>query len=333
MKVLIIGLGSMGKRRIRCLQSLGIDEIYGFDTRSDRSKEVVDKYKINAVDNYSVLLEKNIINAAIISTSPESHMNYAFELVRKNIPCFIEASVTDSHLIKELSEEIKEISIVVAPSCTMKYFKGPKLIKKIIKDKIIGDPIYMTYQTGQYLPDWHPWENVKDFYVSNKITGGCREIVPFELTWLNSLFGNPTPISSIIKNTKNLNIDIDDFYQIHLNYPNNLIANITIEVISRPFALREFRLSGKEGQIVYSQDENCVRYAEKNQKKWITFNLDDGDAEPGYINPERPYIEEINDFLNAVKTRGTKLFPNTLEKDYQVLSLLNELEKISLKIK
>ena len=331
MKVLIIGLGSMGKRRIRCLQRLGINEIYGFDTRLDRSREVFDKYKINLVDDYSIFLEKKIINAAIISTSPESHMYYAFELMRKNIPCFIEASVTDSHLIKQLSEEIKDTPLIVAPSCTMKYFKGPKLIKKLIKDKIIGDPIYMNYQTGQYLPDWHPWEDINDFYVSNKITGGCREIVPFELTWINSIFGEPSPINSIIKNTKNLKIDIDDYYQFNLNYPNNLIANITIEVISRPLALREFRLSGSDGQLLYSQDENCVRYAEKTQKKWITFSLDDGDAEPGYINPETPYIEEIKDFLNAVNNQEPRLFPNTLEKDYEVLSLLNQLEKISLK--
>ena len=38
------------------------------------------------------------------------------------------------------------------------------------------------YHSGQYLPDWHPWESYKDFYVSNPATGARREIVPFELS-------------------------------------------------------------------------------------------------------------------------------------------------------
>lgn len=38
---LVIGLGSMGKRRVRCLQALGVlnENIYGIDTREDRCIE------------------------------------------------------------------------------------------------------------------------------------------------------------------------------------------------------------------------------------------------------------------------------------------------------
>ena len=34
---------------------------------------------------------------------------------------------------------------------------------------------------GQYLPDWHPWESYKSFFVSNKKTNGCRELFAIEL--------------------------------------------------------------------------------------------------------------------------------------------------------
>ena len=39
MKFLQIGLGSMGKRRIRCLQALGETGIVAFDPREDRREE------------------------------------------------------------------------------------------------------------------------------------------------------------------------------------------------------------------------------------------------------------------------------------------------------
>ena len=329
MKVLIVGLGSMGKRRIRCLLNLGINDLYGFDKRQDRLKESLDKYKIKTIEDFDDFLEKTDLDALIISTSPESHMEYAYKSVSKKIPCFIEASVSDSNLIRDLSRKIKNKKLVVAPSCTMKYFKGPSQIKKLISEGIVGKPIYLDYRTGQYLPDWHPWENINDFYVSQRNTGGCREIVPFELTWLNSLFGQPKPINSIIKKTNNLNVDIDDYYHFSLNYPNDLIANITVEVISRPFALREFRLTGSNGQIVFSQDENKVRYSTKEKSEWIEVDLSYGEIEPGYINPEKPYINEIDDFLKAVNNSNQDYFPNTLEKDYEVLSILEEIEKIS----
>ena len=46
MKVLVIGLGSMGKRRIRNLLKLGYKDIIGFDIRTDRINEVNKKYHI-----------------------------------------------------------------------------------------------------------------------------------------------------------------------------------------------------------------------------------------------------------------------------------------------
>ena len=46
MRFLIIGLGSMGKRRIRNLQSLDVGEISGFDISEGRRKEAREKYGI-----------------------------------------------------------------------------------------------------------------------------------------------------------------------------------------------------------------------------------------------------------------------------------------------
>ena len=43
MKFLIVGLGSMGKRRVRNLQRLGMTDITGFDPRADRRDEAAGK--------------------------------------------------------------------------------------------------------------------------------------------------------------------------------------------------------------------------------------------------------------------------------------------------
>ena len=46
LKILVVGLGSMGKRRIRNLVKLGHRDILGFDTQKLRRNESSRKYKI-----------------------------------------------------------------------------------------------------------------------------------------------------------------------------------------------------------------------------------------------------------------------------------------------
>ena len=57
--------------------------------------------------------------------------------------------------------------------------------------------------------DWHPWENVTDFYVSNQETNACREMVPFELTWIVDIFGYPEEIIGCYGKTMNVGADIN----------------------------------------------------------------------------------------------------------------------------
>ena len=49
MKFLVIGLGSMGKRRVRCLQALQYTDVVGFDPREDRRKEAENKFHIKTI--------------------------------------------------------------------------------------------------------------------------------------------------------------------------------------------------------------------------------------------------------------------------------------------
>ena len=49
-------------------------------------------------------------------------------------------------------------------------------------------PVNYIYHIGQYLPDWHPWENYKNFFVGDKRTGGVREIFGIDLPWLCLLY-------------------------------------------------------------------------------------------------------------------------------------------------
>lgn len=329
MKFLVIGLGSMGKRRIRNLLAIGGIQIAGFDIREDRCVEARKNYDVAAYADFAVAIETFCPDALVISTSPKHHMTYAWAGFERGLSCFIEASVVDAERILELHRRTKDSQVLMAPSCTMRYFSGPKKVKELIRGGTIGQPLNINYQVGQYLPDWHPWERIEEFYVSARETGACREIVPFELTWLNDVFGKPNPLACVKAKLTDMNADIDDVYHCLLRYPEGVLANLTVEVISRPRATRELRVLGTDGEIVFSTDENSVRYANTQYSDWIRFDLGSGTVKTGYINPEEPYIAEMRDFVQAFIRRDKGLYPNTLLDDHQILQTLYQLEELS----
>lgn len=328
MKFLVIGLGSMGKRRVRNLMALGHKQVAGFDPREDRRDEAKNKYNIQTYDLYEDALSQFKPNILIISTSPSLHMDYAIPASEMGLHCFIEASVVDESRIQELYNTIDN-NIVISPSCTMRFHPVPKAIREILDNNHIGKILNINYLTGQYLPDWHPWEDINDYYVSNRETGGAREIVPFELTWINDIFGYPTPLACVKDKLSDMKADIDDMYHCLLSYPENILASITIEVLSRPKATRELHILGSHGRISYSADDNFVKYIKVGQNDWTILPFDSGTLEPGYINSEEPYMNEMKAFIYAVKNCDRFLFPNTLEKDFKILELLNKLEQLS----
>lgn len=324
MKFLVVGLGSMGKRRIRNLLSLKAGEIIGFDPRQDRRDEALQRYGIRTVDTFDAGLEEGT-DALIISTPPDLHMRYAIPAVRAGKHFFTEASVTTEGM-RELIDECRDKKTVAAPSCTMRFHPSIKKIKEIVTQGVIGTPLAVTYHSGQYLPDWHPWEDYRKFYAAKRETGACREIVPFELTWLTWVFGRPAKISCFKDKISGLDVDIDDVYQILMNFESGLTAHLLVDVVART-PTRSFRLLGKDGVVEWSWDSKRVQLYSAASKKWTAFLEPTAIVEAGYQAAENMYIDEISAFLSAIQ--GQAPFPSTFEEDLEILKYLLLAERSS----
>lgn len=326
MRFLVIGLGSMGKRRIRCLKKLKYEEIYGFDNNLVRAKHVESEYKIKTFSNFEDSINSSRPNVFIICTPPDKHYFYAKHAAKKKINCFMEASVETYKDTMKLSNFEKKSQTMIFPSCTMRYFHAPKIIKKLITQKMIGNILNFNYQVGQYLPDWHPWENINNFYVSKKKTGACREIVPFELNWICGIFGLPKVVSSYIGKISKLKMTADDIYHFVLKFPKNIIANITVEVLSRGGATRNMVILGSKGRICLNYEDKTIKLYSKSNLKKIFYINEGAKSYKGYINSESPYVNEMLDFIKAVSNKNKKFFPNNLVNDGKILRVLEEIE-------
>lgn len=320
MKALVVGLGSMGKRRIRCLQALGVKDITGFDKREDRIAEAVSKYNIAIT---RTLDEKTMAeyDCAVISTPPDWHFLYMEMATKAKTHFFVEAGVMREGLL-DLERMAKEAGIVAAPSTTLSYFSAIQKVMEIVQSGKIGKISNFIYHSGQYLPDWHTYEHVSEYYVSNPLTGATREIVPFELTWLCKCFGWPKSVSA--RTEKTINIEgaekIDDTYSLLLEFPTHP-GVLVVDVVARA-ATRTLSVMGTEGQIHWNWNDPAISVYDPTMKEWTKVAYPKGKAAEGYnVNiAEGMYIDEVGDFLAACQSK--KAFPNTLSEDVRVLDIL-----------
>jgi len=322
MKCFMVGLGSMGKRRIRCLQALGHTHLVGFDIRPDRMQDARNEYGIETIDSL-VAMHCNEFDCMFVSTPPDRHNEYLKFGIEHVIPTFVEASVVLAH-VQEIYEMNKSQSLFIAPSCTMKFHPMVKELKRIVHSGKYGKLTNFTYHTGQYLSDWHPWENVQDFYVSHRLTGGAREIVPFELTWLTEIFGDPYDIKGYFQKTTEIGANIEDSYAFVLRF-SNAVACMLVDVVSR-FATRSLLVNLEKCQLRWNWEEGLLKIFEVEHQRWISCHQTENIAAKGYNKNiiEAMYLDETKAFIDGIQT--PRSFPNSLENDLKILQLLEALE-------
>ncbi len=283
MKFLVIGLGSMGKRRIGCLKELGYEDIVGYDIKEERVLSV----DIQTFTDFGLIMFEKP-DVFLICTPPDHHLSYQSFGIAHGIPCFTEASVCLEGLEK------LDNSSLIYPSATMRFNKEIKIIKRNIEYE--GNPAYFDYYCSSYLPDWHPNEDISDFYVSKKKTGACREIVPFELEWLVWCFGKVRTLKSIIKNTT-LFGEIDDIYEILIEFESGTIGHVRIDIIS-PYA------KGGKREFIMVKGSNFFQRT--------------------IIPTEQMYVNEMSHFIESLDTDIE--YHYSLEEDIKILKLLEEIE-------
>jgi len=317
----------MGKRRVRNLLANGIpkENIIGVDYRPDRAAEAENKYGIVTRTEVQAS-DIEAVAAFVISTSPDQHLPYAQLAAEHGKHMFIEASVLSDGLL-ELAAETEAKGVIAFPSCTMRFFAGPKRVRKLLSAGVIGKVLAWQYQSGQYLPDWHPWEAISDFYVSNPPTGGCREIVPFELVWLAPLFGKILDIDARHAKLSDMPASIDDIYMLQMRHEGGVLGQLIVDVLGRT-PVRHLRVTGSEGTLEWGDSAKRIRVFQVSTGQWREEHVGSGTVESQYINPEEPYIEEICTFLECARKVQTPEY--TLRDDVKMLDLLYSAEAASL---
>ena len=281
MKLLIVGLGSMGKRRARL--SKGIDaalHIVGVDTAEARRAEACTLGLADAA--YPTIAEAVAAehpDAALVCTAPLSHAAVIGELLDNDLPVFTELNLVGDGYAENMAKAAAK-NLPLFLSSTMLYRRETQYIKQQVQ--AFGKPVHYIYHIGQYLPDWHPWENYKNFFVGNARTGGVREIFGIDLPWLLDAFGDVESVTVQKDTISDLGLPYPDCVTLLLRHKGGVQGVLAADVVSRkavrsfecfgdgihlfwegnPKALYEFKDGDKQPVNTYASFEHDSRYSD-----------------------------------------------------------------------
>lgn len=336
MKFLVVGLGSMGKRRIRNLLELKIDEIIGYDIREDRRKESADLYPIKVTNDFDSAINMKP-DAMIISTPPDKHLEYAIRAVNNDIHFFTEVNTMKPHELQSIIDLLKRKKITGLPSTNLMFHPSVVKIRNLIRNDDIGKILSFNFHSGSYLPDWHPWERLEDYYVYKKETGGGRDQIAWELSWILALMGKPKIITAMTRKLADFQAEIFDIYDLIIQFENSSLGHIMVDVIQRPPG-RTFEITGENGYIIWDYDNKSVRLFSVNTNTWKEYPEKEDykgyaieNPKPGFaikeIGMTESYIDEIKNFIDVINDKKKPEF--TFEDEKVLLETMYAAEESS----
>ena len=226
MKVLFVGIGSIGTRHLRNLHTVAAERGIELDVTALRSSPRPLPEDVAALINNQIMaLDDTVYDLAFITNPTTLHYSALKDLKGKSKFFFIEKPIFEDSIydIDELG--LTDENAYVA--CPMRYCGAYMKLKEILKDE---KPFSVRIICSSYLPGWRPTQDYRKNYSAIKALGGGVTIdLIHELDYMTDLFGFPAESYNFKGTYSNLEIDSDDLsiyiarYQdklceVHLDY-------------------------------------------------------------------------------------------------------------------
>lgn len=321
-KVVVIGLGSMGRRRIRLMQTLDeVPVIVGVDTSNERQNQARCEYGIETASSLDEAVAKIHPNAALVCTSPASHCQIVMQCLEAGLDVYMEINLTGDWYDKA-SALAAEKGLKLFISSTFLYH--PQI--NYIIDTVKGEKVNYIYHSGQYLPDWHPWESYKNFFVADKRTNACREILAIEFPWLLKAFGEVESVHVMKDKNSSLELDFPDNFMISIQHKNGNKGIFCQDVVSRK-GMRGLEIYSENLHLFWDGRAQRLSQYDLDRKELVPIvlpadNITYTDKVPNYL--ENVYRTEIKDFFEHLAERADP--QHSLAADKQVLDLIDSIE-------
>jgi predicted dehydrogenase len=294
-RFLIAGLGSVGRRHLRNLQALGEGDIVA--VRSGRSTLPEEEVAaIPAERDLGTALRRFRPDAVIVATPTALHLETAIPAARAGCHLFIEKPIahrTDG--IDQLRAACQGSGSRVVVGFQYRFNPGLREVRRLLEADEIGRPVYAGAHWGEYLPDWHPWEDFRLSYAARADLGGGAILTlchPFD--YLRWLIGEVASVSATTARLGDFSLDVEDTAQISLVFSSGALGAIHLDYIQKPPAHR-LEVVGSRGTVQWDNSDSAVRWWREGERGWASIPAPEG------FERNTMFLDEMRHFVAVVR--------------------------------
>ena len=235
MRFLICGWGSIGKRHFRNLRALDEEDIVFYRTgHSTVESDEIEGFPVE--HDLELALARHKPDIAIIANPTALHLETAIPAARAGCDLLIEKPLADGlERVDELRRAVDEGGGQVLVGYQFRFHPGLHSVDRLLSGGGLGDPVSVRVEWGEYLPDWHPWEDYRESYSARSdLGGGVLLTLSHPFDYLRWLFGKVERVMGEAAKSGGLDIDVDDVAEILLRFRAGPLASVHLDYLSKP---------------------------------------------------------------------------------------------------
>lgn len=294
MRALVVGLGSIGRRHARNWVALGLGPV-GVCRQAGKSQpEALGVEAQEYSDLGTALADQPDV---VLVTNPTSlHMTTTCAALQAGAHVFIEKPI--GHTLEGVAQVLTQAQSgkrVLMVGYNLRFHPGLARFRQLIQQGAVGRVISVRAEAGEYLPNWHPWEDYRASYSSRRdLGGGALLTFSHELDSLCWVFGAPSRVMAMASHASSLETDTEDVAEVLLELPNGPLASVHVDYLRRP-PRRSLEVVGEQGVLRWEYDENrLMRYAPATRQ----WRVEEGDPR---LQRNDMYLAELQHFADCVR--------------------------------
>ncbi len=267
----------------------------------------------------SVLADCMESDAIIIASPTSAHSMQLEALVDFNGHILVEKPAVDNPTdVSALLDFPGEWKSRVRVNFNFQFNPVAIIFKKILEDKLIGNPIHATFETnhgGAFKTDWH-----NTWRTSEKFAGPLHTVGIHYVQWLMTRFGQLANIST--QTASHVDRSVDDSGVANLTWDDGFAATIMTSYAS---AFRvHFQITGTDGYVVYDGTDVKLTAPREtfDERGFFTHPPESTLASLPWNDAYQASVEKSQLAFFDMVSAGTKIDPAEFDRDLQMMNLL-----------
>lgn len=260
MKFLIAGLGSIGRRHFRNLIALGETDIVLLRTRKGTlPDDELAGYPVET-DIYEALTDHKP-DAVIVANPTSMHMEVAIPAAEAGCAILLEKPVSHSlEGLDVLQRAATKNGSRILVGFQFRYHPTLNKARELIWSNALGRILTVHAHWGEYLPQWHPWEDYRQSYAARAdLGGGVIITLTHPLDYLRYLMGDVDSLFSFNAHISALELDVEDMAEIGLKFANGATGGVHVNYFQRP-PVHRLEIVGTKGTLRWDNADGILHH-------------------------------------------------------------------------